>query len=94
MDNQLEFALGTDPDFSNAVEDVRVLWKPSLPLRGGAAKFSVGVGPQEDLYAESIAMDLDLGAGVESLLLLLEGGVLETVAVGDAGTPTVLALRR
>ena len=63
MDNQLEYALGTDPDYSNAVDAVRVLWKPSLPVRGGAAKFSVGVGTQEDLYAESIAMDLDLGAG-------------------------------
>ena len=46
------------------------------------------------LEGDRLEMDLDLGAGVESLLLLLEGGVLETVAVGDAGTPTVLALRR
>ena len=40
LDNWMEYVMGTDPAVSNAIEEIAVLWKPSLPLQGGALLIS------------------------------------------------------
>lgn len=51
-----------------------------------------GVSPVV-LRDDRLEVEVDLGAGVESLTRLLAGGALESVSVGDGATPTILALR-
>lgn len=63
LDNWMEYVIGTDPGDSNVVEDLRVLWKPSRPMQGGAIRLSVNEEPWESLSVSTVSAWINQGAG-------------------------------
>ena len=72
IDNAIECAMGTDPATSNAMPEIAVLWKPSLPLQGGAIKISV-------------ASDAFDGLGLSSVTATFSDGATATLVSDGAG---------
>ena len=61
FDNWMECVAGTDPSLSNAVAELPLLWKPSLPQQGGILLLSAapeafgGLAPPPDALAATFA---------------------------------------
>ena len=72
LDNWMEYVMGTDPGVSNAVEEIAILWKPLLPVQGGALMVSAA--------SEAFA-----GLGLAGISANLAGGGSATLAADGAG---------
>lgn len=72
MDNWIENVAGTDPGDSNVVEDIRVLWRPSRPLQGGAIQLSLNEDPWESLFVSTISAWINEGPGFSDEEMILQ----------------------
>ncbi|MDY0149038.1 MAG: thrombospondin type 3 repeat-containing protein [Kiritimatiellia bacterium] len=72
LDNWMEYMMGSDPTVSNAMTEIAVLWKPSIPLQGGAMKIST-------------ASDVFDGLGVSSVTASFSDGRTATLVADSAG---------
>lgn len=71
IDNWLEHGIGTDPAHSNNAQQIRLLWFPSRPFKGGWVRLSVHVATNEAIYGDGILLDFDQhdGAGMQTMEL-------------------------
>ena len=72
MDNWMEYVAGTDPGDSNVVEDIRVLWRPSRPMRGGAIQLSMNEDPWESLFVSTVSAWINEGPGFSDVEMILQ----------------------
>lgn len=72
LDNWMEYVMGTDPGDSNVVEDLRVLWKPSRPMQGGAIRLSMNEEPWESLFVSTISAWINQGPGFSDEEMVLQ----------------------
>lgn len=72
LDNWMEYVMGTDPGDSNPAEDLRVLWKPSRPMQGGAIRLSMNEEPWESLFVSTISACINQGPGFSDEEMVLQ----------------------
>jgi hypothetical protein len=72
MDNWIEYVAGTDPADSNVVEDIRVLWRPSRPMQGGAMQLLLNEDPWESLVVSTISVWINEGPGFSDEEMVLQ----------------------
>jgi hypothetical protein len=85
LDNWMENVTGSDPTFSNAMSEIAILWKPSIPLQGGALKLSVSSDVFNGLGLSSVAAEFSDG-GVASLESVASGRFQGTVLLSQTAT--------
>lgn len=85
MDNWMEYAMGTDPTVSNAIEEIAVLWKPSIPLQGGALMISATSEAFAGLGLPSITANFSDG-GSATLPAASGGRFQSTVLLSETST--------
>jgi len=64
MDNWMESVMGSDPETSNAITEITVLWKPSVPLQGGAIRISAASDSFDGLGLSAITASFSNGGTV------------------------------
>ena len=90
MDNWMESVMGSDPTASNAVAEIAILWKPSVPLQGGAMKISATSEVFNGLGLSSITAKFSDG-GSASLPSVAGGRFQNTVLLSETGTVCKIA---
>jgi hypothetical protein len=85
MDNEIESVMGSDPTASNAMEEISVLWKPSVPLQGGAIMISATSEVLNGLGLSSITASFSDG-GNATLSSVAGGRFQNTFLLSETST--------
>ncbi len=86
MDNWMEYVMGTDPAVSNASDEIAVLWKPSIPLQGGA--FMISAAPEALVGLGLSGITASFSDGGSATLPAASGGRFQSTVLLSA-TSTV-----